>query len=539
VPSLGFAHRPTALGHHGLVASAHPRATLAGLDVLRRGGRAADAAIAVNAVLAVVQPQMCGLGGDLFVLYHDPRSGQVACLDSAGRAGSRASAARLRDQGHPGVPLVGPAGVTVPGCVAGWQALAERFGSRPLGELLGPAIELAAEGFPVSDLVAQTIVERAEVLAHPEWRRIFFPGGRPLRAGDRLRQPDLAGSLQAIARDGPGAFYEGAIGERIVRHLESLGGDLEARDLAAHRPRWPAPLRAAYRGAVVYQTPPPTQGLTVLQALGLLQATDLPALGLASAERIHALVEALRVAYLDRDRLLADPDHLPEAPAALLEPGYLAARRALCRPPGALTTAGAAGPGETVAGDTTGFVVASPDGGVMAVIQSLYSAFGSGVVAPGTGIVLQNRGCGFSLDPGSPNVLAPGKQPFHTLIAALVTRDGAPAAALGQPQTHVQVLTHLLDFGLDPQEAIERPRFVLGRVRPTDRPDRLRVERRVGPAVVSRLRAWGHPVELTPPLSTAMGQAHALAITAGRGPGEPWVVAGGADPRGDGVALGY
>jgi gamma-glutamyltranspeptidase len=297
---------------------------------------------------------------------------------------------------------------------------------------------------------------------------------------------------------------------------------------------------------VVWQTPPPTQGLTLLQTLGLLEGFDLPALGLHSAEHVHLLVEALKVAYADRDRWVADPERVEVPVADLLDPAYLAGRRRLIGPSAARDAASAGDP----TGDTTGFVVADRTGGVIAVIQSLYSGFGSGVVAPGTGFALHNRGAGFSLDPASPNVLAPGKQPFHTLIAALLTRDGRPAGALatmgahGQPQTHVQVLTNLIDFGQDPQEAIERPRFVQGRMRPTDRADRLRLESRLPPATVATLREWGHLVELTDEWSFVMGQAHAL--TAGAPGGEPadatvdpHPLVGGADPRGDGVALGY
>jgi gamma-glutamyltranspeptidase/glutathione hydrolase len=538
--ALALPLRPAALAAGGLVASDHPLASLAGIDVLRQGGRAADAAIAVNAVLAVVQPHMCGVGGDLFLLHHEPATGEVTCLDGAGRAGRGADPAALRARGLDAVPLVGPLAVTVPGCVAAWAALAERHGTRPLGDLLAPAIALARDGFPVSPLLARAIRERAPVLDDPEWRRLFTPGGRPLAPGARLRQPDLAGTLEAVARDGPDAFYRGELAGRLVRPLAAAGGSLAAGDLAAHRSRWRPPLAGRYRGRVVYQTPPPTQGLTLLQALALLEDADVAALGPASAERVHLLVETLKVAYADRDRAVADPDHLPRAPEAFLEPAYLAERRARVR-------ARVAAPGPVVgalAGDTTGFVVAARDRGVVAVIQSLYSAFGSGVVPPGTGVVLQNRGAGFSLDPASPNVLAPGKQPFHTLIATLATRDGAPCAALatmgghGQPQTHLQVLTHLFDHGLDPQQALEAPRFVQGRMRPTDPDDRLRLERRAGAAVAARLRAWGHRVELTPDWTSVMGHAHALTVTGGP-EADDWLAAGGADPRGDGLALGY
>lgn len=539
MPQIGYAHRPVAYGHQGMVAAAHPTATVAGLDVLRSGGNVVDAALAVNGVLAVVQPHMCGLGGDLFaLLYHAP-SREVVCLNGAGRSGSGATVAAIRRRGLGAVPLLGPLAVSVPGCVDAWGVLAARYGTRPLGELLKPAIVLAADGFPCTDLLAQTIRERAVLIEDPEWHRVYAPGGQGPRAGERLCQPDLARSLTAIAASGPDALYRGELGARLVRHLAAGGGFLTEADLADHAARWVPPLATAYRGATVWQTPPPTPGLTVLQTLRLLEGFDLSRLGHHSADHLHLLVEAIKLAYADRDRHIGDPDHAAVPVAALLDTHYATRRRALIHPRRAAERPSAGEP----TGDTTGFVAADPAGSVIAVIQSLYSAFGSGVVAPGTGIALHCRGAGFSLDPASPSVLAPRRQPFHTLIATLVTRDGAPAAALatmgghGQPQTHVQVLTNLLDFGMDPQAAIERPRFIQGRMRPTDPDDGLRIEGRVPGRVRALLRRRGHRVDVTPDWAWTMGHAHALTVQAG--PEAPAVLAGGADPRGDGLALGY
>jgi gamma-glutamyltranspeptidase/glutathione hydrolase len=538
VPEVGYTHRPVAYGSHGLVAAAHPLAVLAGLDVLRAGGNAVDAAVAVNAVLAVVQPHMCGPGGDLFcLLFHAP-SGEVLCLDGAGRSGARATVEAVRARGLEAIPLVGPLAVSVPGCVDAWGALLRRFGTRPLGDLLKPAIALATEGFPVSDLLSQSIRERSAVIEDPEWHRVYLPGGRPPRPGQRLRQPDLGRTLALLAEAGPEALYHGELAARVVARVAAGGGFLTAEDLASHAARWRAPIATTYRGTTVWQTPPPTQGLTVLQVLNLLEGFDLAALGPDSADRVHLLVEAIKLAYADRTRYLGDPDHVPVPVAALLDKGYAARRRALIHPRRAAPGVSAG----SLEGDTTGFVIADAGGSVIAVIQSLYSAFGSGVVPPGTGLVLHCRGAGFSLDPASPSVLAPRKQPFHTLIATLVTRAGRPVAALatmgghGQPQTHVQVLTNLLEFGMDPQEAIERPRFVQGRVRPTDPDDRLRVERRVPARVLATLRRRGHPVDVVAAFAVPMGQAHALTVGSD---GEGVLLAGGADPRGDGLALGY
>lgn len=538
MPQIGYAHRPVAQSYHGVIAAAHPLAVLAGIEMLKGGGNVVDAAIAVNAVLAVVQPHMCGVGGDLFSLLFHAASGEVVCLDGAGRSGSDATLDSVRRRGLTALPLIGPLSVSVPGAIDAWGALAARYGTRPLGELLKPAIALATEGFPCSDLLAQTIRERSAVIEDSEWHRVYAPHGRFPRIGSRLVQPDLARSLALIAESGPDVLYRGELGARIVRHVRAGGGFLTEADLAAHASRWRLPVSTTYRGATVYQTPPPTQGLTLLQALNLLEGFDLPGLGFHSVAHLHHLVEAVKLVYADRDRYIGDPDHVAVPVADLLDKDYAARRRALIDPRRAVPRVVGGDP----AGDTTGFVVADAAGSVMAVIQSLYSAFGSGVVPPGTGISLHCRGAGFSLDPASPSVLAPRKQPFHTLIAALVVQDGAPTVAFatmgghGQPQTHLQVLTNLLDFGMDPQEAIERPRFVQGRMRPTDPDDRLRIEGRVPARVLGGLRQRGHAVERVADWASTMGHAHGLLVR--REPGAR-LLSAGADPRGDGAALGY
>jgi len=499
MPILGYAHRPVAYGRDGLVASAHPAATLAGLDVLRAGGNVVDASIAVNATLAVVQPHMCGLGGDLFVLYFHAPSSELCFLNAAGRSGSRATPEALRQRGLDAVPIQGPLAVSVPGAVAGWGALADRFGSRPLAELLKPAVTLASDGFPVSDLLAQTITERAPLIEDPEWHRIYAPGGEGPRTGAVLRQPDLGRSLARLAAEGPEAFYQGEVAGRIVEHVAVGGGFLTRDDLARHAARWQRPISTTYRDCTVFQTPPPTQGFTLLQALNLVETFDVASLSPQSPDHLHVLVEALKLAYADRDRYLGDPDHVPVPLATLLDKTYAATRRARLHRRRAARM--------TVSGELLSDTVSS-----------------------------------FSLDPGSPSVLAPGKQPLHTLVASLVLRDRQPVVALatmgghGQPQTHLQILVNLLDFKMDPQEAIERPRVIQGKVRPTDPGDRLRVEGRVPARTVATLRRRGHLVDLVPDRAVVMGHAHVLTVEwTAAGP----VLAGGADPRGDGLALGF
>jgi gamma-glutamyltranspeptidase len=532
VPQIGYAHRPVALGRHGMVASAHPLATLAGVEVLKAGGTAADAAIAVNAVLAVTQPNMCGVGGDLFCLYYENATRRVHFLNSAGRSGSRASLPELRRRGMERLPIVGPSTVSVPGCIRGWGMLLERFGTRPLGALLEPAIHYAGDGFPISSLTSQGIAEFRAVTPDPEWHRVFEPDGRVPPMGALFVQPDLARTLRDLAAEGPDLFYRGRIAEAIARRMEH-DGFLTPDDFAAHTSEWGEPISTTYRGATVYETPPPTQGVAALLALNMLERAPLSRRPLHSVAHLHLLLEIVKLAYADRDRFIGDPAlaHVPVA--ALLDKAYAARRRRLFDR--AKAQAYAAGDPE---GDTTGFVVADGHGNVISVIQSLFNSFGSGVVPPGTGIVLQNRGRHFTLDPVHPSALAPRKRPFHTLMASIVTRDERPEIAFatmggnGQAMFHVQVLTNLLDYGLDVQEAIERPRFLIGAFLPDDPADVIYLESRLPKSVFSALARKGHVIKPGPEFFSKVGHAHGIVLRDG-------TLMGGADPRGDGVALGF
>jgi len=515
-----------------MVAAAHPLATLTGIEVLKSGGNAADAAVAVNAVLAVTQPQMCGLGGDLFVLYYEAASRRVHCLVGAGRAGSRASLAELKRRRLTALPILGPPAVSVPGCVLGWQMLLERFGSRRLADLLGPARHYAEAGFPTTHLLSQTIAERGEVIKDPEWHRIFAPGGCIPRTGDLLRQPDLALTFEALAHEGPDIFYRGGIADVVARRLEAEGF-LTREDLAAHSGEWSDPLAISYRGYTVYETPPPTQGLAALLALNILEGFDVGKLAYHSAQHLHLLVEVAKLAYADRDVFIADPAHAHLPVDQLLSKAYAAQRRKAFDPKKAQSYRA----GDPT-GDTTGFVVADRHGNVASVIQSLYHAFGSGVVPVGTGIVLHSRGAYFSTDPSHPNCFGPGKRPFHTLIAALVTREDRPVMGFatmgseGQAMFHLQVLSNVLDFGMEIQEAIERPRFLMGRFKPEEQDgDILCLERRVPRRSVTGLVRRGHRVEVVSDFFHRMGHAHGIVARDG-------TLMGGADPRGDGTALG-
>jgi gamma-glutamyltranspeptidase/glutathione hydrolase len=531
VPQIGYSHRPPALGREGLVASAHPLATLAGVDVLRAGGTAADAAVATNAVLAVTQPNNCGLGGDLFCLYYEAATRRVHFLNGAGRSGSRAGLAALQRRGLTALPVLGPPTVSVPGCVHAWSMLLERFGTRPLAGLLVPAIQWAERGFPLTSIVSQAIDELAPANPDAEWHRVFRSGGRAPAQGELFTQPELARTLRDLAAEGPALFYRGRVGQAIAQRL-AAEGFLTADDLSAHQGEWGEAISTGYRGYTIHQTPPPTQGLAALLTFNLLEGFPLAGLRLHSAEHLHLLLEIVKLAYADRDRWIGDPEHARVPVASLLDKDYAALRRKAFDP----RKAGTYSWGEPE-GDTTGFVVADREGNLVSVIQSLFNAFGSGVVVPGTGVTLQNRGRHFTVDPAHPSVFAPGKRPFHTLIASIVTRDEraelgfATMGGNGQAMFHTQVLTNALDYGMDMQEAIERPRFIIGAFLPGDPADAIHIESRVPARVLTALARKGHHVKAAPPLFYRVGHAHGIAVRAG-------TYVGGADPRADGMALG-
>ncbi|PWU24329.1 MAG: gamma-glutamyltransferase [Candidatus Rokuibacteriota bacterium] len=531
MPQIGYAHRQAPMGHGGMVASCHPLASLAGVEVLKSGGTAADAAIAINAVLAVTQPNYCGLGGDLFCLYYEAATRRVHALNGAGRSGSRAGLDELGRRGLSAVPMIGPGAVSVPGVTLAWTMLLERFGTRSLKTLLEPALRYALDGFPISDVVCQAIRERAKDVTDAEWHRVFAPGGVFPLTGQRFRQPDLGRTLALLGEE-PDLFYRGRVARAISERLRA-DGFVTAGDLASHDGEWGEPLATTYRRHTIYETQPPTQGLATLLTLNLLEGFDVASYPVHSVEHLHLLIEMTKLAYADRDRWVADPVHTELPLAALLDKEYAARRRA------------AFDPGKAqmykfgdLDGGTTGFAVADDRGNVASVIQSIYKSFGSTVVPPGTGVVLHNRGGYFNTDPAHPNCFAPRKHPFHTLLACIVTRDDRPALGYatmggdGQAMFHTQTLTNLLDYGMEIQEAIERPRFVCGPLDPGDVRDRVRIEGRVAPAVRERLGELGHHVEVVSDWFARMGHAHGITLREG-------TLRGGADPRGDGAAIGY
>ena len=530
-----------------MVTCPHALASAAGVDALRAGGSAVDAAIAASAVLSVVYPHMTSVGGDAFWLLHDAATGAVRCLTGGGRAAVRATVDWFRERGHGAIPLQGilPATLTVPGAVDTWCEAHAAAGRLPLGRDLAAAVEYARDGFPVTAKLAVALEKAAPLLAaSPDAARIFLPGGTPPRAGQRLRNPDLSRTLEAIAAGGRDGFYAGEIAAEAARHARDHGGLYAEEDWRRQRARWETPLRGAYRGVTLYETPPPTQGFTVLQMLAVVEAFDLGRLPFLGPEAVHLLVQAKQLAFHDRDQFLADPDFAAVPIEGLLSAAHVNGRRRLIDRERALAwdavPAASGLGGGSLAGDTVYVAAVDAEGNAASLIQSLYGLFGSGVVAGRTGIVLQNRGAYFSLDPAHPNRLEPGKRPLHTLIASVAFQNDrlwqvvGCMGADGQPQIHLQVYTAMIDWGLDVQQAVDAPRWLSGRFALDEPRDLLHLEGRFAPGTVEALERRGHLVERWEDWNERAGHAHGITVDPDSG-----MRIGGADSRSDGAAIGY
>jgi len=527
--------RSMVLARNGVVCTSQPLASQAGLAVLRDGGNAIDAAVTAAAVQGVVEPYNTGIGGDCFALCWSAREQRLLALNGSGRAPQAASAGDLRGRGRTGMPPQGVDTVTVPGAVDAWCALLDRFGTRSLADVLAPAIELAEEGFAVSEIVAREwhLVVAFDFLRNDAARRCFAAGGAAPPLGRVVRFPDLAGSLRRLAAGGRGVFYEGELAEKMLRMLRDEGGRFTAADFARTRSTWTEPIGIDYRGYRVCEIPPNTQGVTALIALGVLAHFDLAELPCGGADALHLGIEAVKLAFADRNAHVADPDHMAVTVDELLDPDGLRRLAARIDPSRA---APEVAPRLVPGSDTVYLTAADRDGNVVSFINSLYGPFGSGLVAGDTGIVLQNRGRGFSLTPGHPGELAGGKRPFHTLCPAMVLEDGRPRISFGvmggdvQAQGHVQVVSNLIDHGLNVQEALDAPRFhALGGAD-------VALEDEFGPEVGERLAALGHVVQ-DPVVALGRGgfgggQAIAIEPTSG-------VLWAGSDRRKDGGAAGY
>ncbi|QBD82722.1 gamma-glutamyltransferase [Ktedonosporobacter rubrisoli] len=530
-------HRPVTLARRGVVAAPHYLAAEAGLDLLKAGGNAIDAAIAASAMLQVVYPFVCGIGGDVFMLIYEAKSGELYGLNGSGRSARAATVERYHELGYTNMPVRGIHTVTVPGCVSGWGEAAQRFGRLGLAQSLAPAISYAEEGFAVGPGLQTALgVMQAIPEIHRSWHTHFLPDGTLPQIGSIMRFPTLARTLRAVAKDGPETFYRGEVAEQIAAFFASEGGLITREDLAAHRSDWVKPLSVPFADLQIYELPPNTQGVTALQMLGMLDRLTLGADPL-TAETVHLEVEAKKLAFADRAAYLTDPAHMRIDPEALIDPAYLARRSALIDPTKALPSVDPGG----FTGDTIYLCAADREGNIVSLIQSNYMGFGSGVVVDDAGIVLQNRGAYFSLNPSAANVLAPAKRTLHTLIPSLALRNGRPAMVFGtmggdgQPQTHLQVYTAVERFGLNIQQAIEMPRWVHGGTHnPSGKSETLQVESRFPAETIEGLQRRGHVIEQQAAWFAGMGYAQGILFDP-----ETGVMQGGSDPRAEGVAAGW
>jgi gamma-glutamyltranspeptidase/glutathione hydrolase len=513
---------------HGMVACPHALASAAGVDALRSGGSAVDAAVAAASSLAVLYPHMCSIGGDAFWLIYDAKARKVSYLDGGGRAAAAAKLERFAGQAE--IPFRGlaPATLTTPGAVASFCEAHARHGRLPFARCLESAIRYAADGFPVSARVSRWIEQTAPEM-DAATAAIF------LRGGPVLKNPKLADTLRTIAARGRAGFYEG----EVARELAKLGGFFTERDLAAQGAYWGEPIQGSYRGVTIYETPAPTQGFTVLEMLNLLEPLELSKREFLGPDHVHLLVQAKQIAYNDRDRWLADPRFVEVPIEKLLSKPYADQRRRLIDPARALPWDKVPSEG-SLTGDTVYVAAVDAAGNAASLIFSLYGVFGACVTSAATGVVLQNRGAYFSLDPAHPNRLEPGKVPLHTLIASLAFRNEKPWAVLGcmgadgQPQIHVQTYVAMIDFGLDIQQALSAPRWLSGRFGLGEARDTLHIEARYPSATIDELVRRGHPVDRWGEWNELAGHANGITID-----GETGVLAGGADPRSDGAAVGY
>lgn len=546
----GNASRSVVYGQHGMVCAAQPLAVQAGLDILKRGGSAVDAAIAVNACLGLMEPTANGVGGDLFAIVWDPKTRQLQGLNACGRSPLQLEAKQIPAEPDGTIPLYSPYSWSVPGCVDGWAELHRRYGRLSLAEVLAPAIHFAETGFPLSPVIASDW-ERSvpRFRDKPGFAEVFMPftngdgTRRSPREGEVFKNPALARTLRQIADHGRDAYYKGAITEAFLRYSKAHGGFFSARDFAEHRSEWVKPVSTEYRGHTVWELPPPGQGIAALQMLNLLEPYDLKGMGRGSADFWHVMTEAKKVAFADRARYYADPDFSKIPVAELVSKSYAAERVKLIDMKAAAQKDLPGEPAALNRRETTYLCAADEDGMMVSLIQSNYTGFGSGYVIPELGFGIQDRGNLFDLRPGRPNSYAPGKRPFHTIIPAFVTKDGAPVMAFGlmggdmQPQGHAQVIVNLVDFGMNLQEAGDAIRFHhTGSTEPTGTVMTdggvLHIEDGLPPEVLAELKRRGHRIE-----SEAVG-AYGGYQAIWRDP-RTGVYSGATEKRKDGCALGY
>jgi len=534
--------RSPAVGRHGMIATSQTLASAAGLRVLQEGGNAIDAAVTAAAVLAVVEPSMNGIGGDLLAIVYDAKTKKVYGLDSTGRSAYAATPAEFAKRGLKSMPGRGPLAVDVPGVIEGWHQLLSRFGTISLAKALGPAINFAREGFPVAELMADEWQDNMKTLSSDAaTAATFLPEGKPMKQGDIFANPRLARTLDVIAKEGRDAFYKGSIARAIVADMKARNGLLDSRDFAEHKADWVDPISVNYRGYDVLEMPPSTQGFVALEMLNIMEGFDIKAMGHNSADYLHVVTESKRIAFADRSAVLADRDAMPkDVMTTLLSKDYAARRRKeidmtkaaqgyVSGLPGV-----AARPTQDFAGndlgDTIYMTAADGQGNVVSLIQSLFGSFGAGFVAGETGVTLHNRGSGFNLQPGHPNQIGPHKRPLHTLVPAMIVKDGRPWVSFGvmggdnQAQAHAQVVANFVDFGMHVQEAGDAARM-------RHMGQNLALESGIGAEVRKALEAKGHTIRDG---RGSMGGYQAIFIDPKTG-----VLLGGSDLRKDGLAIGW
>ncbi|WP_191254128.1 gamma-glutamyltransferase [Kordiimonas sediminis] len=539
---------------NGMAATSHPLSSMVAIDVLKAGGNAVDAAIAANAAIGLMEPTGNGIGGDLFVIIWDPKTQKLYGLNGSGRSAKGQTLADLKARldGADGIPSWGSLPITVPGTVDGWFEMHDKFGRQSMADNLAPAIKYAREGFPVTQVIAEYMeIYRARyekqhaagvIEEIDNYRATYLIDGKAPVEGQVFKNPDLANTLEKIAKGGRDAFYKGEIADTIDAYFKRIGGPLRKRDFAEHTSTWVEPVSVNYRGYDVWELPPNGQGIAALQMLNILEAYDLKSMGHNSADYLHVMTEAKKLAFEDRARFYADPDFVDIPVDGLLSKDYAAERRKLIDMQKAALEVDHGDP-KLLQGDTIYMTVADKDGMMVSLIQSNYRGMGSGLVADGLGFIFQDRGAQFSLTEGHPNVYAPGKRPFHTIIPAFMTKDDVPLMSFGlmggamQPQGHVQMVVNIVDFGMNLQEAGDAARFHhIGSTEPTWRGrmqdgGRLELESGVRAEVVEELRRRGHTVKIT---TGPFGGYQAIWRNPVSG-----VLSGATEMRKDGAAIGY
>jgi gamma-glutamyltranspeptidase/glutathione hydrolase len=514
----------------GIVATSHVQASVAGAQILAKGGSAIDAAIAANAVLGVTEPMMNGIGGDLFAIYWEAKTGKLYGLNSSGWAPQALTVPHIKARDATRMPSRGIDTVTVPGAVAGWNALHSRFGKLQWNELFQPAIHYASNGYPVPELIHGFWEGSVDsISSDPESRRVYLPNGKPPDIGQIFTNPDLAKTLQLLADEGSTAFYKGKIAQAILSTSHELGGTMAADDLAAFNPEWVDPISTTYRGWTVYELPPNGQGMAALEMLNIMETSPASSDGPSSVSELHKKIEAMKLAYADLHRYDADPRFAKVPVKGLLSKDYAKERAALVNPNKASCEPG---PGKPPMSETTYLTAVDHEGNIVSLIQSNYADFGSGITVRGMGFALQNRGALFSLDENSPNVLAPRKRPFHTIIPAFIEKGdvhigfgimGGP----NQPLAHAQFVSNFVDYGMNIQEALENPRFTVSDKHGCN----IVIESRVKQDVRDKLTSMGHIFQVDREYSTNMGRGQAVLHDSKTG-----INYGASDPRTDGSA---